>query len=79
MNKTKELLMTTLRLTEKEWDTLANYGYCDHFGMVGRDTVASWQNWMREAMMEEEGMEAELGEPIWQGNDKNILISILNR
>jgi hypothetical protein len=33
---------------------------------------------MLESMMEEEGMEDEYG-PIWEGNDKNILINIFNR
>ncbi len=75
----KEVLIEGLKLTEKEFDILASYAYADHFGSVGRATIPEFQNWMRRAMLEEEGMEAELGEPIWQDNDKNVLMNILNR
>ena len=75
----KEILTEGLKLTEKEFDLLASYAYADHFGAVGRETIPEFQNWMRQAMMEEEGMEVELGEPIWQGNDKDVLMNILNR
>lgn len=47
--------------------------------MAGRETIPEFQNFLREAMMEDEGLEAELGESVWQGNDKNILINIMNR
>jgi len=71
----KETLMAGLRLTEKEFLTLASYGYADHY--TGGD-IKQWQQQMIESMMEEEGMEEEYG-PIWEGNDKNILINIFNR
>ncbi len=75
----KEILVEGLKLTEKEFDVLASYAYADHFGMAGRETIPEFQNFLREAMMEDEGLEAELGESVWQGNDKNILINIMNR
>jgi len=71
----KETLTNGLQLTEKEFMTLASYGYTDHFS--GGD-IKQWQQRMLECMMEEEGMEEEFG-PIWEGNDKNILINIFYR
>jgi serine/threonine protein phosphatase PrpC len=71
----KETLTTKLKLTEKEFLILASYGYTDQYS--GGD-VKQFQQLMLESMMEEEGMEDEYG-PIWEGNDKNILINIFNR
>ncbi len=71
----KETLTTKLKLTEKEFLILASYGYADQYS--GGD-VKQFQQLMLESMMEEEGMEDEYG-PIWEGNDKNILINIFNR
>ena len=46
--------------------------------MPGGD-VKQWQSRMMEAMMEEEGIEMEIGEPLRRPGDKNKLISIFNR
>lgn len=78
MSNAKEILTQALSLTEKEFSTLADYAYCDHFDPRNQ-TVSQWQSWMREAMMEEEGMEMELGESLWNPGDKQILMSILYR
>jgi hypothetical protein len=75
---TKEILTKELGLTEKEFGVLADYAYCDQF-IPGEMTVQQWQSRMKEAMMEEETMEMELGEPLWNPGDKNIIINILNR
>ena len=68
---TKEILTKELGLTEKEFGVLADYAYCDQF-IPGEMTVQQWQSRMKEAMME-------LGEPLWNPGDKNIIINILNR
>ena len=75
--KTKQELTQALNLTGKEFGLLADYAYCDQF-MPGGD-VKQWQSRMKEAMMEEEGIEMEIGEPIWRPGDKDKLISIFNR
>ncbi len=74
----KEIITKELNLTDKEFSVLADYGYCDQF-ILGQMTVPQWQSRMKEAMMEEETMEMELGEPLWNPGDKNIIINILNR
>ncbi len=74
----KETLIKELKLSEKEFSVLADYGYCDHF-IPSQMTVQHWQNRMKEAMMEDEGMEMELGEPIFRPGDKNIIIRVLNK
>ena len=78
MSKVKEILTKELNLTKKEFDTLADYAYCDHF-IPGQMTVQQWQNRMKEAMMEDEMLEMELGESISEAGDKSRIISILNR
>lgn len=78
MSKVKEILTKELNLTKKEFDTLADYAYCDHF-VPGEMTVQQWQNRMKEAMMEDEMLEMELGESIFETGDKSRIISILNR
>ena len=78
MSKVKEILTKELNLTKKEFDTLADYAYCDHF-IPGQMTVQQWQNRMKEAMMEDEMLEMELGESIFEAGDKSRIISILNR
>lgn len=74
----KEILTQELNLTPREFDTLADYGYCDHF-VPGEMTVQQWQGRMKEAMMEDEMMEMELGESLFKPGDKGIIIRILNR
>ena len=71
----KEILTEELNLTEKEFNLLANYAYCDQFDSKTQ-SVNEWQQRQLEAMMEEEGMEAELGEPMWEPGDKNKLMNI---
>lgn len=78
MSNVKEILTQALGLTEKEFSTLADYAYCDQFDPT-RQTVSQWQSRMKEAMMEEEGMEMELGESLWNPGDKQILMNILYR
>ena len=78
MSKVKEILTKELNLTKKEFDTLADYAYCDHF-VPGEMTVQQWQNRMKEAMMEDEMFEMETGERIFEAGDKSRIISILNR
>lgn len=74
----KETLTKELNLTEKEFSVLADYGYCDQF-IPGQMTVQQWQSRMKEAMMEEEMIEMELGESLFNPGDKNTIINILNR
>jgi hypothetical protein len=74
----KQVLTEALGLTEKEFNTLADYAYCDQFDPASQ-SVKEWQSRMLEAMMEEEGMEAELGEPLWAPGDKRILMNIFYR
>ena len=76
-NETQQLFERDLNVTEKEWKVLANYGYADQY--YGCSDVQQWQFKMREAMMEDEGFEMESGEKIFQRNDKNTIINILNR
>lgn len=76
--KVKEILTKELNLTEKEFGVLADYGYCDQF-IPGEMTTQQWQSRMKEAMMEDEMAEMELGESIFRQGDKNIIINILNR
>jgi len=78
MSKVKEILVNELNLTKKEFDTLADYAYCDHF-IPGEMTVQQWQGRMKEAMMEDEMFEMETGERIFKAGDKSRIISILNR
>lgn len=78
MSKVKEILVNELNLTKKEFDTLADYAYCDHF-VPGEMTVQQWQARMKEAMMEDEMLEMETGERIFEAGDKSRIISILNR
>jgi hypothetical protein len=75
---TKEILTKELGLTEKEFGVLADYGYCDQF-IPSEMTTQQWQSRMKEAMMEDEMAEMELGESIFRQGDKNIIINILNR
>ncbi len=73
----KKILTEALNLTEKEFSTLADYAYCD---MMRKDqTVEEWQRERLESMMEEEGIERELGEPLWEPGDKDICINIFYR
>ncbi len=73
----KKILTEALNLTEKEFGVLADYAYCD---MMRKDqTVEDWQRERLEGMMEEEGIEQELGEPLWNPGDKNICIDIFYR
>jgi hypothetical protein len=73
----KKILTEALNLTEKEFSTLADYAYCD---MMRTDqTVEQWQRERLEGMMEEEGIEQELGEPLWEPGDKDICINIFYR
>lgn len=74
----KEILIRALDLSEKEFSVLADYGYCDHF-IPDQMTVQQWQSRMKEAMMEDEMAEMELGESIFRPGDKNIIINVLNR
>ena len=74
----KEILTEGLNLTEKEFSILADYAYCDHF-IPGQMTIQQWQSRMKEAMMEDEMLEMELGESIFEAGDKSRIISILNR
>jgi hypothetical protein len=78
MSSVKEILTQALGLTEKEFSTLADYAYCDQF-VPSQMSVAQWQSRMKEAMMEEEQMEQELGESLWNPGDKRILMNILYR
>ncbi len=78
MSNVKEILTRELNLTPEEFDTLANYAYCDHF-ILGEMTVQQWQSRMKEAMMEDEVFEMETGESIFEAGDKSKIISILNR
>ena len=75
--KNVHIIQSELKLTDSQFNTLAEYGYCDM--IMEHETVKEWQYRMREAMMEEEGMEEELGEPIWEPGHKNILINIFNK
>ena len=70
-------LEQVLKITKEEWNILCSYGYTDRFYMF--DDVASWQQGQLEAIMEEEQIEMELGEPLWEGNDKNVIIDIMYR
>ncbi len=73
----KKILTDALNLTKKEFDTLASYAYCD---MMRKDqTVEEWQRERLEGMMEEEGIEQELGEPLWEPGDKRICMDIFYR
>ena len=74
----KTILTEALNLTEKEFDLLADYAYCDRFSPK-EQTVSQWQGQQLEAMMEEEGIEADIGEPLWNPGDKDKLISIFYR
>jgi hypothetical protein len=74
----KEILTEELNLTEKEFNLLANYAYCDQFDSKTQ-SVNEWQQRQLEAMMEEEGMEEECGEPMWEPGDKNKLMNIFYR
>ena len=78
MSLVKETLVNGLNLTEKEFNTLADYAYCDHF-VPGQMTIDQWQSRMKEAMMEDEMFEMESGESIFRPGDKGIIINILNR
>ena len=73
----KEVFEKELNVTSKEWNALANYGYVDHYHPD--ETIQHWQMKMREAMMEDENFEMESGEKIFKGNDKNLIINVLNR
>ena len=75
--KVKEQLTQSLNLTTEEFNLLADYAYCDQF-IPGGD-IKQWQSRMKEAMMEEEMMEMEIGESIWRPGDKSKLIDIFNR
>jgi len=74
----KETLIKELNLSEKEFSVLADYGYCDQF-IPGQMSVKQWQSRMKEAMMEDEMVEMELGEPIFRPGDKDTIIGILNK
>jgi hypothetical protein len=74
----KEILMKSLNLTDKEFSLLADYAYCDRFNPKDQ-TVSQWQQRQIEAVMEEEGIEQEIGEPLWRPGDKSKLISIFYR
>jgi hypothetical protein len=74
----KETLVKELNLSEKEFSVLADYGYCDQF-IPGQMSVQQWQSRMKEAMMEDEMAEMELGESIFRPGDKGIIIRILNK
>lgn len=76
--KVKKILKKELNITDKEFDLLANYAYSDRFN-PNTQSVKEWQRNQLEAMMEEEGMEAELGEPMWEPGDKNKLMDIFYR
>ena len=73
----KKILTESLNLTEKEWETLANYAYSDY--MREGQTVSEWQRERLESMMEEEGIERELGEPLWEPGDKERCIKVFYR
>lgn len=75
---TKEILTRELNLTEKEFNTLADYAYCDNF-IPGQMTVQQWQSRMKEAMMEDELAEAEAGISLFAPGAKRTIINILNR
>jgi len=74
----KRILTEALNLNGKEWNALANYAYCDRFNPKTQ-TIEEWQDRQKEAMMEEEQMELELGESMWEPGVKGMLISIFNR
>ena len=73
----KKILTESLSLTKKEWDTLANYAYCDY--MREGQTVSEWQRERIESMVEEEFIEQDMGEPLWEPGDKDICIRIFYR
>jgi hypothetical protein len=73
----KELFVNGLDVSEKEWTALCNYGYADHYNPD--ETLKIWQNRMKEAMMEDQEFEMKSGERIFKGNDKNLIINVLNR
>ena len=73
----KKILTESLNLTKKEWETLADYAYCDY--MREGQTVSEWQRERLESMMEEEGIEQELGEPLWEPGDKERCIKVFYR
>ncbi len=73
----KQTLIKALNLTPKEWDTLANYAYCDY--MREGQTVSEWQRERIESMVEEEFIEQEMGESLWEPGDKDICIRIFYR
>ena len=73
----RKILMEELKLTDAEFSLLADYAYCDM--MREGQSVTEWQRERLEGMMEEEGIEAELGEPLWRPGDKNKLIDIFYR
>ena len=74
----KEILTSSLSLTEKEFGTLADYGYCDLFNPK-QETVSQWQHRMKQSMMEEEQIGLEEGISIWEGNDQSVLYRLFNR
>ena len=76
--RVKKILKKELNITDKEFDLLANYAYSDRFN-PDTQSVSEWQQSQLEAMMEEESMEAELGEPMWRLGDKNKLMNIFYR
>lgn len=78
MSLVKETLVKELNLTQEEFSILADYAYCDHF-IPSEMTVQQWQGRMLEAMMEDETLEMELGEPIFKPGDKSTIIDILYR
>ena len=73
----RKILTEALNLTDAEFELLADYAYCD---MMRKDqTVEEWQRERLEGMMEEEGIEQELGEPLWNPGDKRICMDIFYR
>ena len=71
------LLEKELNITQREWSVLCDYGYADQ--LFVSSSVQHWQSRMKEAMMEDEMMEMELGESLFNPGDKNTIINVLNR
>jgi len=69
-------LKRELKLTDKEHGALANYGLCDTYDS---GSVSKWQQQTKQEMLHFDQMEQELGESIFEGSDKRIIINILNR
>lgn len=73
----KTQLTEALGVTEKEWDVLSSYAYTDMW-RPGQ-SIQEWQRERLEGMMEEEQMEQELGESIWEPGDKRICMNVFYR